>query len=145
MFIYIYMHIYIYIKKTYNIVTALSYYFGINVKCLKTLTWWDTYTQKKMLGYFFKPNASFSLLGHFTGLFLIFLPRCGFVLFLFFLPKCWVQLVGSFYWFIFYIFNQVLSHFNAGLFFLPNCWVDPVSDGTSQQPSCWVTDRARAF
>ncbi len=29
----------------------------------------------------------------------------------------WVQPVGSFYWVIFYIFTQILGHFNAGLFF----------------------------
>ncbi len=55
------------------------------------------YTLKKMLDYFFKPNAGFSLLGHFIGLFLIFLPRCW-VIFntgLFFLPNHWVEPVSD--------------------------------------------------
>ncbi len=102
-----------------------------------------------MLGYFFYPNAGFSLLGHFIGLFLIFLPRfcwgifltqmlgsaCWVILlgyFLYFLPRCWVVFLYLSCWVI----------FNTGLFFLPKPlgWASPM-----KQPSCWVTVRAQAF
>ncbi len=52
----------------------------------------------------FYPNAGFSLLGHFIGLFEVFFTQV-----LFFSPKRWVQIAGSFYLFIltlvFFFFN----------------------------------------
>ncbi len=46
--------------------------------------------------FFFYPNAGFSLLGHFIGLVLIFLPRCWVILTLgIFLPNRWVDPVSG--------------------------------------------------
>ncbi len=53
--------------------------------------------------FFFNPNAGFSLLGHFIGLFLIFLPRCWVI---FFNPNAGFSFLGHF-----------MGYFNAGLFF----------------------------
>ncbi len=74
------------------------------------------YTLKNAGLFFFNPNAGFSLLGHFIGLFLIFLPRCW-VIFIFF-----TQTLGSAFWVI----------LTMGYFFLPNRWVELVSGETSQ-------------
>ncbi len=63
-----------------------------------------------LLGYFFNPNAGFSLLGHFIGLFFIFLPRCW-VVFLYL--SCWVI-------------------FNTGLFFSTQTAGLSLSDETTQ-------------
>ncbi len=62
-----------------------------------------------MLGYFFNPNAGFSMLGHFIGLFLIFYPGDGLFLFN---PNAGFSLLGHFIGlFLIFFFTQVLGHF----------------------------------